>query len=410
MSNSNSINIKHNPSILPVELKLAASKSESNRALIINALAKQPGHLKNLSEARDTKTMQNLLNETDKTWDVMDAGTTMRFLTAYAAVNGFNKVLTGTPRMQQRPIKILVDALRKIGVDIQYLKNEGYPPHEILRFDAQKTDRIQVRGDVSSQYISALAMIAPMLPEGLTIELTGKIGSRPYIEMTLALMKQFGAKVQFVDNIIHISSGPYKTGTYEIESDWSGASYWFSFVSLAHEAQVKLLGLRQDSLQGDNAIIKIMDKLGVQANFDDKGVLLTKKPFNNVNELDFAHCPDLAQTVSVTLAAKGITATLTGIESLRIKETDRIAAIQNEIGKFGARLEDIGDEKWQLLPCDEIPGKLFINTYDDHRMAMAFAPLATLTDLEIENPNVVQKSYPGFWDDMKKAGFELAFK
>ncbi len=404
------LKINANKIINPVQIKLVSSKSESNRALVINALSGGGGALGNLSEARDTQTMMRLLATEDKTWDVLDAGTTMRFLTAYAAARGLNKILTGTPRMQERPIEILVDALREIGVGIKYLKNDGFPPHEILHFNAQQKSRIMVKGDVSSQYISALAMIAPALPQGLVIELTGKISSKPYIEMTLALMRKFGAEVSFVDNIIEVKAKPYTASAYEIESDWSGASYWFSFVALAEKAEVKLLGLRQDSLQGDIAIVGIMDKIGVKAEFDAQGVRLTKKAAEPLQSIDFSHCPDLAQTVCVALAAKGMSCEMTGLESLRIKETDRIAALQKEMSKFGANLEEMTGGIWKLIPSSQnvsaIKGLSF-HTYEDHRMAMAFAPLATLTDIVIEEPSVVKKSYPSYWEDVKKAGFEI---
>lgn len=394
----------------PVRIKLVSSKSESNRALVISSLAGGSSTLGNLSEARDTQTMMRLLSTADKTWDVLDAGTTMRFLTAFAAAKGLNKILTGTPRMQERPIKILVDALREIGVGINYLKSDGFPPHEIMHFNAQQKSRIMVRGDVSSQYISALAMVAPVLPEGLVIELTGKTGSRPYIEMTLALMRKFGAEVSFEGNIIEVKPKPYTASAYEIESDWSGASYWFSFVALAEKAEIKLLGLRKDSLQGDIAIVDIMDKVGVNAEFDDEGVKLTKKPAGALQSIDFSNCPDLAQTVCVALAANGMSCEMTGLESLRIKETDRIAALQNEMAKFGGKLEEIAVGKWKLIPASlEISSinELTFQTYEDHRMAMAFAPLATRVGITIEDPSVVKKSYPGYWEDIRKAGFEV---
>ncbi len=412
MESDQSVLIKHQKNLKKGMVKLVSSKSESNRALVINALASGSGLLGNLSEARDTQTMMRLLASEDSTWDVLDAGTTMRFLTAFAAVNGLQKTLTGTERMQQRPIKILVDALREIGVEIEYLKNDGYPPHKIIGFDQQKTDRIRVQGDVSSQYISALAMIAPQLPNGLTIELTGKIGSRPYIEMTIELMRKFGAQVSFNENIISAQPVHYKEASYVIESDWSGASYWFSFVALAEQADIKLIGLREKSLQGDRAIVDIMDKLGVKAEFDNEGVRLTKKEVSKIDRIDFTHCPDLAQTVCVALAVKGISCELVGLESLRIKETDRIAALQNEMGKFGGKLEEIDPHHWTLTPTSQdftTINDLTIETYDDHRMAMAFAPLAMLTNTKILNPSVVNKSYPGYWDDLEKVGLELTF-
>ena len=413
MTDFKKVFIHRNSNIKPVNLRLVSSKSESNRALIISALAETEGRLENLSEARDTQTMKRLLNTQEQTWDVLDAGTTMRFLTAFAAVKGYNKVLTGTPRMQERPIKILVDALRELGVEIEYHHKDGYPPHEIKGFVSQKKRQIQIRGDVSSQYISALCMISPMLPQGIELELTGKISSRPYIEMTLALMKKFGADVHFNENIITVEPKKYSTGTYTIESDWSGASYWFSVVALAEKAELKLMGLREDSLQGDIATVRIMDQLGVKAVFDKEGAVLTKKMVHFNGRLDFSQCPDLAQTICVTLAAKGLASDMVGLESLRIKETDRIAALQIELAKMGARLEEISNSEWKLIP----PTKQFsqmenlsIHTYEDHRMAMAFAPLATISDLTIDDPAVVNKSYPSYWKDFEKAGFKLEFE
>jgi len=406
------IALKQLTDIPKASIQLVSSKSESNRALIINALAEDKGKLENLSEARDTETMQMLLSSKEKTWNVLDAGTTMRFLTAYAGAKGLNKILTGTERMQQRPIKILVDALGEIGIEIAYLKNDGYPPHEIVRFDRQVKNKIKVRGDMSSQYISALAMIAPSLPEGLAIELTGKISSRPYVEMTIALMKEFGAEVSFVGNIIQINPTPYKSASYMIESDWSGASYWFSIVALANKAEIKLRGLKENSLQGDIAIVDIMNKLGVQADFDQEGVQLSKTQVKAIDSIDFSNCPDLVQTVCVTMAAKGMCCEMTGLESLRIKETDRIAALQNELSKIGANLEEFSSSKWKLIPSQEnisaIKGLCF-HTYEDHRMAMAFAPLATVADISIEEPAVVKKSYPNYWNDLQKAGFQIDF-
>lgn len=410
--NFHTLKISANNYIKPVSLKLVSSKSESNRALVIDALAGGKSLLENLSEARDTQTMMRLLETSTREWDVLDAGTTMRFLTAYAAAKNLNKVLTGTPRMQERPIGILVDALREIGVEIRYKNKEGFPPHEIIGFKEQQNKNIKIKGDVSSQYISALAMIAPMLPLGLTIELTGKIGSRPYIEMTLSLMRKFGAEATFSGSVIDVKPVVYKQASYTIESDWSGASYWFSFVALAKEAEVKLLGLRKDSLQGDIAIVEIMENLGVKADFDAEGVLLTKNEVKGIGHIDFSNCPDLAQTVCVVLAVKGIACEMTGLESLRIKETDRIAALQNEMGKFGGGIEEVGSGRWKLIPTEKPVSdikSLSIETYDDHRMAMAFAPLATLTDLIIEDASVVNKSYPGYWDDLRRAGFELKF-
>lgn len=392
-------------------VRLASSKSESNRALIIQALAKEKIELHNLSEARDTQTMMRLLGSDDKELDVLDAGTTMRFLLAYCTVDRPGRLLKGTARMHQRPVKLLVDALNQLGAQVKYLENEGFPPVLVEGFpEGQQEAAVRIRGDVSSQYISALLMIAPMLPQGLKLTLEGKIGSRPYINMTLGLMQRFGIAYLWEDNVITIEPQQYKAGAYTIESDWSGASYWYSLVALAKDAEVKLLGLRKDSLQGDIAIVEIMDKLGVVSEFDEEGVLLTKKDAVRELHYDFSDCPDLAQTVAVTCAAKGIPCTMTGLESLRIKETDRIAALREELNKMGASLLEDKDT-WELKPGHnpQAIGALNIHTYEDHRMAMAFAPLAGLMDLTIDDPEVVVKSYPGFWKDLNQAGVNSEF-
>ena len=389
------------------EIQLPSSKSESNRALVIQALADEEIVLHNLSEARDTQTMQRLLQSSEPEWDVLDAGTTMRFLIAYSAVARMGKLLKGTARMHQRPVKLLVDALRGLGADIAYLENEGYPPVLVRGFtNGQSARRVSIRGDVSSQYISALLMIAPTLTDGLELSLTGKVGSRPYIEMTLALMHHFGIEHRWnEDNLIRIDPQPYRAGTYTIESDWSGASYWYSLVALADDARVKLLGLRQPSWQGDSAIVGIMDQLGVATAFEEGGVVLSKKAAADTITQDFSDCPDLAQTVAVVCAAKTIPATLSGLESLRIKETDRVAALQNELAKIGATLEEEGGRGKIVPSANNYAGReLKFATYEDHRMAMAFAPLAAKTAVTIEEPSVVNKSYPRFWDDLAKAG------
>jgi len=380
-----------------IQIPLPSSKSESNRVLIIDALTEGGNTLSNLAEARDTQTMIRLLEEDPDTYDVLDAGTTMRFLTAYAALNNRQKTMTGTPRMCERPIGILVDALKEIGASINYLKKEGYPPLTIEGFSGQKTKEIEIRGDVSSQYISALLMNAPLLPEGLVLNLAGKIGSRTYITMTLELMKAFGVDYIFEGSQIRVKPGKYQPTTFSVESDWSGASYWFSLLACADSGELFLKGLKAESLQGDAKIVAIMDKLGVESEFASDGVILTKKAISGLPSFDFTHCPDLAQTVAVTCALTGQTSDFTGLESLRIKETDRIDALQKELAKIGALLEERKEGVFTLVPATHIPDRVSIATYDDHRMAMAFMPLITRTKLEIEDPEVVNKSYPSFW-------------
>jgi 3-phosphoshikimate 1-carboxyvinyltransferase len=403
------VNLYRNSKVFDVKIQLASSKSESNRALIINALSGFKGDLQNLSSARDTQTMIRLLKSEDPIADVIDAGTTMRFLTAYFAATGQTKTMTGTPRMCERPIGILVEALKTIGAEIDYLKQEGYPPLQIHGLGEQKNNEVTIRGDVSSQYISALTMIAPTLPQGLKIHLTGELGSIPYIKMTLAQMKAFGveAEADWENKVISIAPQAYAPTSYKVESDWSGASYWYSIVALStfEDTRVELLGLKENSLQGDSAIVDIMTQLGVKSTFTADGVLLTKIPAQKTLDWDFTNCPDLAQTVAVTCVAKGIEATFTGIESLKIKETDRILALQNELKKFGGSLtEVITNTAYKVSGSGFEFGSndITIATYDDHRMAMAFAPLAMLTDVTIEEPHVVVKSYPSFWDDLKK--------
>lgn len=406
----NHIDLSYTPSLQEIDIALPSSKSESNRALIINALCDNKADLSNLSEARDTQTMIRLLKSDEQELDVLDAGTTMRFLIGYTAVKNLDKILTGTERMCERPVKILIEALHSLGAEIDYLGKEGYPPVHIKGIKNQRTNHIFIKGDVSSQYISALLMIAPNLPEGLSLELVGKVYSRPYIEMTLQLMQQFGISYTWNDNIITISPQEYKPVQYKIESDWSGASYWYSLVALAKDARLTLLGLRENSLQGDIRIAAIMDQLGVRSTFSENRVLLTKKDHLKEVAIDFTDCPDLAQTVAVVCAVKGVVCKMTGLESLRIKETDRILALQNELGKIGASLIENNGE-WTLIPSKENlkpVDQYTFSTYDDHRMAMAFAPLATNFKVRIEHPEVVNKSYPSFWNHLMSIGIKTS--
>lgn len=405
----NSIVIERLPYLKAEKVNLSASKSESNRALIIQALADSNIHLHNLSDARDTRLMESLLKSDTYELNAKDAGTTMRFLTAYCASQNRPATLTGTPRMQERPIRILVNALRELGAEITYLKNEGFPPLKILGMEKQSTDFIKIRGDVSSQYISALLMIAPTLEKGLTLHLKGKIGSWPYITMTLGLMEHFGVKAKVNESEIHVSTQSYQSNDYTIESDWSGASYWYSFMALSQPGKLALPGLRSPSYQGDQTIAEMMEHLGVKTLFEPGQVLISGSDHKSTATLDFTHCPDLAQTVAVAAAAKGVEIQMTGLESLRIKETDRIAALQNELRKIGADLIEEGSS-WYLQPSENLPETVVIETYEDHRMAMAFAPLATQMQVEIKDPQVVQKSYPGFWQEMESAGFNIRQK
>jgi 3-phosphoshikimate 1-carboxyvinyltransferase len=386
---------------------LPASKSISNRVLVINALAGGGSAIANLSEANDTRLMIRLLESHDPEWNAEDAGTTMRFLTAYSAVQPGVRRLTGTHRMKQRPIGILVDALRQLGAEIKFLEKEGFPPLEVRGIAQQLTNQVAVRGDVSSQFISALMMIGPVLPEGLTIELVGQVGSRPYIEMTAALMHRFGAEVAWQHNCLIIPRGAYRPTSYTVENDWSAASYWFSFAALANTGEIVLPSMTLRSIQGDRIIADAMESLGVMCQPRGNDLLLMQKDCRESIVFDFTDCPDLAQTIMVVCAARNVTGIFTGLESLRIKETDRIAALQNELKKLGASLTQ-DDGRWLLKPAEHLPENIPpIATYDDHRMAMAFAPLAAMRTIQIENPQVVKKSYPRFWDDLRQIGIRI---
>ncbi|QNF34075.1 3-phosphoshikimate 1-carboxyvinyltransferase [Adhaeribacter swui] len=406
---SSAITLSHPTGILRGTVLLPASKSESNRAQIINALSGATSTLDNLSEANDTKVITNLLQSTADELNAEDAGTVMRFMTAYLAVTNQHKVITGTPRMLQRPIGILVEALRQLGAQIDYLGQEGYPPLQFKGIDRTKEypATLQVRGDISSQYISALLMVAPLFPQGLTIELQGKVGSRPYIQMTLSLMKHFGVEGTFAGTTITVPPQKYQSNQYTIESDWSGASYWYSMVALAKEATVELKGLRSTSFQGDSVIATIMEHLGVRTTYVADEVVLTKTDTAEIFSFDFTDCPDLAQTVAVVAAVKNVAVEMTGLESLRIKETDRIAALQQELQKIGGDLEDLGEGLFRVKPATSITNNPVFHTYEDHRMAMALAPVALLTPITIDEPAVVKKSYPRFWQDLEQLGFAI---
>lgn len=379
-------------------LPMVASKSESNRALILQALAGEGIELENLSAARDTRLLASLLSSEEEELNPQDAGTTTRFLTAWCVAANRPAVITGSPRMQERPIGILVEALKTLGADIDYLKQEGFCPLRIKSFK-QRTRQVHMRGDVSSQYVSALLLIAPFLDQGLELTLEGTIASRPYIDMTVKWMARFGLQVREQDQTFNVEPQTPVPGRYAIESDWSAAGYWYSLMALSGEGELKLMHLRDESLQGDRQLADLFVDLGVTSEFVADGVILRPGPRKAHFEADFLHISDQAQTFAVCCAGLGIPARLTGLPSLRIKETDRIAALQCELKKFGCEVEVIGDESI-TLPGEriEVRGQR-VETYDDHRMAMAFAPLAALGDLQMEDPEVVAKSYPGFWQD-----------
>ena len=402
--------IKVSAPVHPIDCKilLPSSKSISNRALIINALGNGTCPPENLSECDDTQVMVRALQAgPDETIDIMAAGTAMRFLTAYLSVTPGKRIITGTQRMQQRPIQVLVNALRELGADINYTANEGYPPLEITGSSLNKQN-ISLPGNISSQYISALLMIAPTLTHGLTIQLTGDIISRPYIQLTLQLMKDFGADARWTkDNELRVEPQLYKSIPYYIESDWSAASYWYQIAALAPEATITLPKLLANSYQGDSKVAELFGWLGVETSYQEDGVTLTKStPKVERMEYDFVNQPDLVQTFVVTCALLGIPFRFTGLQSLKIKETDRIEALVKEMRKLGFVIKDSENStlSWEGERCTREEGA--IDTYEDHRMAMAFAPASLkISDLFINNPQVVSKSYPRYWENLQAAGF-----
>lgn len=398
------------PSEINATILLPSSKSISNRALIIHALGRGSYLPENLSDCDDTQVMIRALNaKAGETIDIMAAGTAMRFLTAYLSVTPGERLITGTQRMQQRPIQVLVDALRALGADIEYASNEGYPPLRI-KGKALTQSRITLPGNVSSQYISALLMIGPTLPNGLTLTLTGDIISKPYIQLTLQLMSDFGAKAEWVDeHTLTVSPQPYQSIPFYVESDWSAASYWYQIVALSKEATVTLPGLFSHSYQGDSQVARLFESLGVSTEYKDKQVTLRKsgKPVEQMG-YNFINQPDLAQTFVVTCALLNIPFRFSGLQTLKIKETDRMAALIEEMGKLGFVLHESEGSvlSWNGERCERSAEA--IDTYEDHRMAMAFAPAClVLPDININNPQVVSKSYPRYWDNLRQAGFTI---
>lgn len=391
------------------EITLPASKSISNRLLLLNALSYSPYEIENLSESDDTRVMKHALNSNSNTFDVGAAGTSMRFLTAFLSKIMGEWVITGSERMKQRPIKILVDALNQLGAKIEYLEKEGFPPLRILG-SALTGGTIELPGNISSQYISALMMIAPEVRGGLQIKLTGKIISKPYIEMTLQLMDLFGVRGFWKNETITIPEGNYKPVKTTIESDWSAASYWYEMVALQPGAEMTLLGLHKKSYQGDSNVVHIFESLGVKTHHSSSGTLIKHCGQTTSNfKYNFTDQPDLAQTVAATCCCLGIHFHFTGLESLKIKETDRINALIVELGKLGFVLTSNQTDSLVWDGTMREPEKQpVIDTYEDHRMAMAFAPAALkFNRVTINHPMVVTKSYPRYYDDLIKAGFTV---
>lgn len=406
------------PNRIKAEINLPASKSISNRVLVIHSLSGGNSTLHNLSDCDDTQVMINALRDMPEVIDIKAAGTAMRFMSAYLSVTEGEHVITGTERMKHRPIGVLVDALRRLGADIEYVGEQGYPPLRI-RGKQLEGGTLEVPGNISSQYISALLMIGPALRNGLELRLTGDIISRPYIDLTLHVMHEFGCKIEWSSvDTISVKPQRYDDREYVVENDWSASSYWYEMLALSEdkESGVVLPGLRDASRQGDSVVRYLYSLLGVKTAFKngDHGqntkMALTRH-FSALTRMDydFINQPDLAQTFVVTCCALGIPFHFTGLASLKIKETDRIEALKTEMRKLGYVLRDVNDceLEWDGERC-EAEDNPSIDTYEDHRMAMSFAPLAiTLGCIRINNPEVVSKSYPNYWDDLRKAGFEI---
>lgn len=393
-------------------LTITGSKSESNRLLILKALYPELT-IKNLSNSDDTRILKRALRRVKGTVNIHHAGTAMRFSTAYfASQKGKKVILTGSERMQERPIGVLVDALRRLGAKIEYVNKEGYPPLEITGADLQE-DHVSIKANVSSQYISALMLIAPSLPNGLTIQLEGEVTSVPYINMTLSLLKQVGITAEFSENTIQVTPCPnIKPISITVESDWSSASYYYSLVALT-KSKIRLKHYYESSLQGDAALAEIYEPLGVASSFSAGKTILELTPNENPMAehimLHLADTPDIAQTIAVTCFGLGIGCTLTGLHTLKIKETDRLVALKTELSKLGASIS-VTNDSLTLKPAEKRNEWVRIDTYHDHRMAMAFAPLAAIVPIKVNDPDVVSKSYPDFWKDLQRVGLSVDFK
>lgn len=404
-------------SVLQGVVHLDGSKSISNRALMIRALSGKPFKIENLSTSDDTKAMESLIGQESGVLDVGPAGTTFRFLTAYFATREGEQVLTGSERMKQRPIGALVNALRAIGADIEYLEKEGYPPLLIKApRDLGTPSEIEVPATISSQFISALLMIAPTLPNGLKVRLAGNLVSASYLQMTLDMMRYFGVDYRFSGEQIIVSHQAYEAIDFRVESDWSAASYHYALAALAAEADLTLSGLFRESTQGDSATVELFSRLGLQTTWGEDSLRITKGgEIKSMLEYDFILCPDIAQTMAVVCGAMGVIGVFSGLETLSIKETDRIQALKNELAKVGVSFVKAPPHfsKKTGKTYHMVEGKASWNeppsfpSYHDHRMAMAFAPLSVLDPIIIEDPKVVGKSYPDFWKDLVSLGWEI---
>lgn len=391
------------------KITITGSKSETNRLLILQALSNHAFEILNTSNSKDSKVMQAALTSKEKEINIGIAGTAMRFLTAYFAIQEDRSVLlTGVGRMLERPIGILVEALNELGAEINFVKKKGYPPLGIIGKKIVK-NTLEIPSDVSSQYITALMLIAPFLEGGLTLTLKGKITSIPYIKMTQGLLKRVGVTCIFKENQIKIVPSVILNETQIVESDWSSASYYYALLAISEEGTIQLGSYREDSLQGDKELVTIYKYFGVDSVFKKNQVILNKKKGMkqpNFISLDLNNTPDIAQTIAVTCAALKIKCKLTGLSTLKIKETDRLEAMRKELSKFGVLVTTTADTL-EIVNFKKPQTNIEVKTYDDHRMAMAFAPLKLCYNFTIENRNVVEKSYPNFWKDFKKLGISF---
>lgn len=404
------LRVSHSAKIEPAAISISGSKSETNRLLLLQSLYGNL-ELKNISDSEDSKAMMRGLASKEDVMDVHHAGTAMRFLTAFFAIQENRRVIvTGSERMKQRPIGILVDALRELGAVVDYVENEGFPP---LRIIGKKLSgrEISLRADTSSQYVSALLMIGPKLQNGLKLTLDGGITSAPYIKMTLAMLDEIGIRTAFIANAVSVEPAPtnLKYRTMVVESDWSSASYFYSIVAMSDTGtQISLSSFNRNSRQGDSALVELYRDFGVATEFDAEKMTIKKAKATLAHiDFDLNGTPDLAQTIAVTCLGLGVSCRLTGLQTLKIKETDRLQALQNEMKKLGASFS-ITQDSLILQSASRINPNIRIATYNDHRMAMAFAPLAIKVPIVIENADVVCKSYANFWNDLQTVGFELA--
>lgn len=413
-----SLRLSHPSKKIKATIPLGGSKSISNRVLLIKAFSGHDIHIDNLSSSDDTSTLVKMLDREHTHYDTGHAGTTFRFMTAYLAFKEGTHFLTGSERMQQRPVKALVEALNGIGANIEYENEIGYPPLIINSPKNEIKGEINIDAGISSQYISALMMLAPTLPQGLIINLTGEMVSLPYIKMTASILEYFDIRCDFVDHKITIEKQAFSKKDFFVESDWSAASYYFAMASMAKEAEITLTGLFKDSLQGDAAIVKIAEKFGIVTTYGDKTITLKKNNEQKNAELieyDFIEQPDIAQTIFAMCAANNIKGLFTGLQTLYIKETDRIQAFKNELAKIDVQLSKLPLKfsKDQSKTYYLVEGQMntgsnpIFNTYHDHRMAMALAPLALKSEITINEYEVVSKSYPEFWNHLKKCNFEF---